>query len=190
MAISPLDPHSPPAWAIEDVHVEPYNSNWPEQAATYAYELTMVLSRWLLCPIEHVGSTALPGIAAKPVIDLMAQVEDKDVVMAQAGDVLDDLDWKHVPPEFDGRHWRHFFAKTSGDGKHRLAHLHVMSEGASRWGQQLDFRDALRTDPVIRDEYAQLKTELASRFADNREAYTDEKAKFVTRIMRELDTAD
>lgn len=78
-------------------------------------------------PIEHVGSTAIPGIVAKPVIDLMAQVTDTDAVVGQAGGTLDGMNWRHVPPELDGRPWRRFFAKVSPDGHYRLAHLHLMS---------------------------------------------------------------
>lgn len=187
MATPRLDPSNPPAWAVENVHLEVYNPAWPQLAKEYAHELTAVLSRWLLRPIEHVGSTAIPGISAKPVIDLMAQVEDKDLVAARSGGTLDDLDWKHVPPELDGRPWRRFFAKTSHDGQRRLAHLHLMSYGAERWDQQIRFRDALRANPALRDDYAQVKTDLARRFTDDREAYTDEKAKFVIQVMQRID---
>jgi GrpB-like predicted nucleotidyltransferase (UPF0157 family) len=76
---------------------------------------------------------------------------------------------------------------VSQDGQHRLAHLHLMSAGAARWGQQLRFRDALRASPALRDEYAAIKLRLASTYADDREAYTDEKAAFVTKVMRDLD---
>jgi GrpB-like predicted nucleotidyltransferase (UPF0157 family) len=146
-----------------------------------------VLEKWLLSSIEHVGSTAIPGIVAKPVIDLMAQVTDNDTVVDQVGGVLDGMKWKHVPPELDDRPWRRFFAKASPDGRHRLAHLHLMNPGAARWNQQLQFRDALRADPALRDEYATVKSRLASTYADDRERYTDEKASFVTRVLRDHD---
>ena len=148
-----------------------------------------MLDRWLLRPIEHVGSTAIPGIVAKPVIDLMVQVADTDAVVSAACSTLDELNWKHVPPEFDGRPWRRFFARVSPDGRHRLAHLHLMSAGAARWDQQIRFRDALRADQALRDEYGAIKSRLASLHADDREKYTDEKAAFVVRVMRELDAA-
>ena len=84
--------------------------------------------------------------------------------------------WRYVPPELDGRPWRRFFAKVSPDGRHRLAHLHLMSAGATRWDQQIRFRDALRASPALRDEYAAIKSRLASTYAGDRERYTDEKA--------------
>jgi GrpB-like predicted nucleotidyltransferase (UPF0157 family) len=183
------DAGDPPAWAVEAVHLSAYDPGWPGLAAGYADELQPVLDRWLLGPIEHVGSTAIPGIVAKPVIGLMAQVTDLDAVVGQAGGTLDGMNWRHVPPELDGRPWRRFFAKVSPDGRHRLAHLHLMSVEAARWDQQIRFRDALRTSPALRDEYAAVKSRLASTYADDREWYTDEKAAFVTRVMRYLDAA-
>jgi GrpB-like predicted nucleotidyltransferase (UPF0157 family) len=181
-----MDPGDPPAWAVEGVHLSAYDPRWPGRAAGYADELRPVLDQWLLGPIEHVGSTAIPGLVAKPVIDLMAQVTDTDVVVGQAGGTLGELNWRHVPAELDGRPWRRFFARVSPDGRHRLAHLHLMSAGAARWNQQIRFRDALRADPALRDEYAVVKSRLARIHGDDRERYTDGKAAFVTRVLRDL----
>jgi GrpB-like predicted nucleotidyltransferase (UPF0157 family) len=176
-----------PAWAVERVHLSAYDSRWPGRAAEYANELRPVLAPWLLGAIEHVGSTAVPGLVAKPVIDLMAQVTDLDVVVSQVSGTLDELGWRYVPPEFDGRPWRRFWARVSSDGQHRLAHLHLMAPGAARWGQQLRFRDALRADPALRDRYAEVKSGLARAHHDDRERYTEEKASFVTGVLRDLD---
>jgi GrpB-like predicted nucleotidyltransferase (UPF0157 family) len=185
--VQPLGRDRVPAWAAERVHLSGYDSRWPGRAAEYANELRPALAPWLLGAIEHVGSTAVPGLVGKPVIDLMAQVTDIDVVVDQAAGTLAELDWRHVPPEFDGRPWRRFFAKVSSDGQHRRAHLHLMAPGAVRWDQQLRFRDALRADPALRDRYAEVKSRLAGAHADDRERYTDEKAIFVTGVLRELD---
>jgi GrpB-like predicted nucleotidyltransferase (UPF0157 family) len=96
--------------------------------------------------------------------------------------------WRYVPPELDGRPWRRFFAKVSLDDQHRLAHFILMSAGTARWNQHLRFRDALRANSDLRDEYAAIKSRLASTYADDRERYTDQKAAFVSRVMRDLDT--
>ena len=186
--MQPPDRDRVPAWAVERVHLSAYDSRWPGRAAEYASELRTVLAPWLLGAIEHVGSTAVPGLVAKPVIDLMAQVTDVDVVVDQAAGTLGGLDWRYVPPEFDGRPWRRFLAKVSPDGQHRWAHLHLMAPGAVRWDQQLRFRDALRADPALRDRYAEVKSRLARAHADDRERYTEEKASFVTGVLRDLDS--
>jgi len=82
-----------------------------------------------------------------------------------------------------------WLVKVSPDGQHRLAHLHLMFAGADRWDQQIRFHDALRASPKLRDEYGAIKLRLASAHADEREHYTEEKAKLVIRVMRDLDAA-
>ena len=86
-----------------------------------------------------------------------------------------------VPPDLDQRPWRRFFVKVA-DGR-RSAHLHVMSPDSPRWRQQLNFRDALRADPVLTAEYAALKRTLADQYADDREAYTAAKADFIRSVL-------
>jgi GrpB-like predicted nucleotidyltransferase (UPF0157 family) len=181
------DPAVLPAWAVESVHLSVYDPRWPDQAARYADELHAVLGPWLLGGVEHAGSTAVPGLVAKPVIDLMAAVTDPDAVIARTGARLSELGWSYVPPHLDGRAFRRFFAKVSPDGQHRLAHLHLMFAGAGRWDEQIRFRDALRANPGLRDDYAAVKTRLAGAHTGDRERYTKEKAVFVVRVLRELD---
>jgi GrpB-like predicted nucleotidyltransferase (UPF0157 family) len=75
-------------------------------------------------------STAVPGLAAKPIIDLMASVRDPDAVVDQAGELLAADSWCYVPPELDsGGSWRRFFVKPDESGQHRYAHLHVIAVG-------------------------------------------------------------
>jgi GrpB-like predicted nucleotidyltransferase (UPF0157 family) len=189
MAEQPLTGDDPPAWVVESVHLSAYDPGWPARAARYAGELHGVLDQWLLGPIEHVGSTSVPGLTAKPVIDLMAQAADPDAAVGPATGPLAELGWRYVPPELDGRPFRRFFAKVTADGQHRLAHLHLMFPGAARWDQQLRFRDALRADAALRDDYASEKGRLARAHPGDRERYTDEKARFVTRTLRALGAA-
>ncbi len=182
------DPEEPPAWAFEAVHLSAYDPGWPARAAAYADELRPALDPWLVSPIEHVGSTSVPGLAAKPVIDLMALVRDLDAAVAAVAPALAERGWRYVPPDLDGRPFRRFLAKVTPDERHRLAHLHLMAPGAARWDQQLRFRDALRARPALRDEYAAVKLRLARAHPDDRERYTDEKAEFVVEALRGLGT--
>ena len=134
---------------------------------------------------EHVGSTAVPGLAAKPVIDLMASVADPDAVVVQAGERLAAEGWCYVPPELDsGGAWRRFFVKPDASGQRRVAHLHVIRAGHPRWAEQLAFRDALRRDDRLAVSYEELKHRLAAQHAGDREAYTDAKAEFVADALR------
>ena len=175
-----------PPWATAAAQIVPYDPGWTARARQFAGELTAALGPWLLRPVEHVGSTAIPGLAAKPVIDLMALVESKDETAAAAGTALAELNWQHVPPAADDRPWRQFFVRVSDDGRHRLAHLHLMSAGAARWEEQLRFRDGLRASAALRDEYASLKTRLAAEFGSDRERYTAAKAGFIRQTLAML----
>lgn len=65
-----------PAWATEEVHLAPYDGMWPRSARAFKGEIDGALGPWRLRPVEHVGSTAVPGLLAKPVIDLMGMVAD------------------------------------------------------------------------------------------------------------------
>lgn len=165
-----------PGWATEPVRVVDPDPDWPRQAAELREQLGGLLGRWLTTDIQHVGSTAVPGLAAKPILDLMAGVADLDqapeIAVALAGH-----GWHYVPPELDARPARRHFVHVVGG--HRHAHLHLMQPGTADWQRHLDFRDRLRDDPGLRDAYAALKQRLAVVHADDREAYTEAKSAFI-----------
>ena len=172
-----------PAWATEPVRVLPPDEAWLVRGERQCRRLDTVLAAYLLAPVEHVGSTAVPGLPAKPILDLQAAVAD----LGHAGDVAALLGrdgWHYVPPELDNRPWRRFLVKV--EGGHRVAHLHLLRLGHPRWHQQLVFRDALRNDLALLRQYAALKASLAAEHAEDREAYTEGKAEFVAAVMREL----
>lgn len=169
-----------PAWATEDVHVADPDPSWQARGADLARELDAALAPWLVRAVEHVGSTSVPGLPAKPVLDLQAAVTDL-ACAPDVADVLSPAGWHHVPPELDERPWRRFFVLAPGDT--RVAHLHLMPPDEPRWGEQLAFRDALRADPGLAARYAALKRELAVQHASDREAYTAAKEGFVREVL-------
>jgi len=174
-----------PAWAYEKAEVLPHDPRLAQRARTERGRLARSLAPWLVDGVEHVGSTAVPGLAAKPVIDLMASVADPDVVVAQAGERLAADGWCYVPPELDsGGLWRRFFVKPDASGLRRAAHLHVIRAGHPRWAEQIAFRDALRRDEGLARSYEDLKRRLAARYAGDREAYTGAKSQFVADAVR------
>lgn len=129
----------------------------------------------------HVGSTAVPGLAAKPVVDLMAPVrsltasEEADAVLAGCG-------WRLVPPDLDQRPWRRLHVLPEDD--RRLAHLHLIEPDHPRWHEALAFRDRLRREPDLAAEYARLKRQAARRHGRDREVYTQAKSAFVEAVLR------
>jgi GrpB-like predicted nucleotidyltransferase (UPF0157 family) len=174
-----------PAWAYEKAEVLPHDPRLADRAWAERDRLARLLAPWLADGVEHVGSTAVPGLAAKPVIDLMASVADPDVVVVQAGELLAADGWCYVPPDLDrGRSWRRFFVKPDASGQRRVAHLHVIRAGHPRWAEQIAFRDALRRDDQLARSYEELKRRLAAQHADDREAYTEAKADFVADALR------
>lgn len=172
-----------PEWATEEVHVVAADPAWPEYADHFAREVRSLLDQWLSGPVLHVGSTAVPGLAAKPIIDLQATAIDPAAVIAARHHTLAAGGWFFVPRELDQRPWRWFVVRVDGSGRYRLAHLHLMAPGEPRWDQQLAFRDALRADPALAAEYARLKAAAARDHARDREAYTSAKQVFIRRVL-------
>ena len=176
---------STPPWAHEQPAVHPHDPRLIEQAEIERARLAELLAPWLAdgAEVEHVGSTSVPGLAAKPIIDLMASARDLDAVVDQAGERLGAAGWHYVPPDLDRRPWRRFFVKPDPSGQHRYAHLHVIGAGHPRWAQQIAFRDALRRDDDLARRYGELKRGLAAEHADDREAYGEAKAEFIAEAL-------
>jgi GrpB-like predicted nucleotidyltransferase (UPF0157 family) len=169
-----------PAWATEEIAIASPSEDWAARGRAEAAELGRLLDGLLVADVEHVGSTAVPGLAAKAVLDLMAGVVSLDTARA-AEAVLAPAGWHYVPPALDQRPWRRFFVKVR-DGR-REAHLYLLDPSTDRWRRQLVFRDALRGNPGLVAEYAALKGALATEFRDDREGYTRAKAAFVGRVL-------
>lgn len=158
------------------VEIAEYDSGWPVQFRDEARDLQRVLGTWLEGPVEHIGSTAVPGLAAKPVIDIMAGVPSLDASRPAIAAAAT-LGYCYFPYSSDIKHW---FCKPSA--AFRTHHLHLVPMGSPQWLRPLAFRDFLRKNPAVAAEYEQLKRELALRFRLDREAYTDAKEPFVSAI--------
>jgi len=169
-----------PVWATARVEVRPADPRWQRLGDALRHDLDLVLARWLIAPVEHVGSTAVPGLAAKPVLDLQAAVADLDSTPAVT-EALVGSGWHLVPPELDARPWRRFLVQVVDDA--RVAHLHLLTADGERWTEQLAFRDALRVDSELVQRYAELKQQLAAAHVDDREAYTAAKTDFVRSVL-------
>lgn len=141
----------------------PYDPSWPARFEAERERLAKVLASWLDGGIHHVGSTAVPGLAAKPVIDIMAGVRDLDEARA-AIEPLAALGYINAPY----RDWFLRFCKPHFT--HRTHHLHLVEPHHPEWAARLAFRDLLRADSQVAAGYQRLKKHLAARFRDDREA--------------------
>ena len=159
------------------MHVVPYDPSWPRRFEEERALLAEVLAPWLVGPIEHVGSTAVPGLAAKPVIDIMAGVASLGA-SRPAIEAVARHGWCYFPYRAESMHW---FCKPSPAA--RTHHLHLIPFGSALWAERLAFRDHLRAHPDVALEYARLKQELAERYRFDREAYTEAKGPFVERVV-------
>jgi GrpB-like predicted nucleotidyltransferase (UPF0157 family) len=165
------------AATAEPIRLVPYDPTWPSRFTEEAKALKAALGPWLAGPVEHVGSTAVPGLAAKPVIDIMAAVRDLPSSL-EARRALVPLEYRYYPHRPDVMHW---FCKPSP--RRRTHHLHLVPYRSRLWFDRLAFRDALRERPSVAAAYAALKASLAERHEFDREGYTEAKGDFVRRTL-------
>lgn len=161
------------------VGLVPHQDGWGRAFAEEKSRLESVLGGSAL-GIEHVGSTAVPGLAAKPVIDIAVSVRSLADIEAWPLLLRD-----HGYASFGDREGRreHFFAK--GPEEKRIVYLHVVAAESSRWNDYLKFRDALRTHTALRLEYERLKIAACERHRTDRGAYTTAKDEFIRRVLSE-----
>jgi GrpB-like predicted nucleotidyltransferase (UPF0157 family) len=163
----------------EPVTLVDYDPAWRDRFLERAGRLTALLQPWLAAPVEHVGSTAVPGLRAKPVVDILAPV----VSLAQAQVAIAALTadgWLFWPDD-PNRSYRMWFLRPKPEA--RTHHLHVIQHDHPTARAELAFRDVLREDPVVRAAYAALKDRLAVQYRTDRDAYTDAKSDFIRSVL-------
>jgi GrpB-like predicted nucleotidyltransferase (UPF0157 family)/ribosomal protein S18 acetylase RimI-like enzyme len=162
----------------EPIRLTPYDPSWPDQFAGEQAALDEAIGSWATGGIHHVGSTAVPCLDAKPIIDILVGVKSLEASRA-CFDPLTKLGYLYAPYRAEEMHW---FCKPHP--ARRTHHLHLVPVGSKRYCDELAFRDRLRADPQIASQYAVLKRELAGRYRDDREAYTEAKDSFVVATLQ------
>jgi GrpB-like predicted nucleotidyltransferase (UPF0157 family) len=164
----------------EPVRLVPYDPAWPQLFDREKARLETLCPGALL-GIEHIGSTAVPMLSAKPVIDLMAGVSS----VAQADDLLPLFcaNGYVTSAEFNATLVDRRWLMRHAEG-HRTHHLHLVIFEGSDWRDNLRFRDALRASAETRIRYEDLKTKLISEAGSDREAYTAMKTNFVQETLQ------
>lgn len=166
--------------ADQPVAILGYDPEWPGRFAEQRPLVEELLEPWLAGPVEHIGSTAVPGLRAKPVIDMLAPVVS--LVSAQAAvPVLAGAGWLSWP-EDPCRHYRLWFLRPSPEA--RTHHLQVIEDGHLHAVALVAFRELLRADSRLRREYADLKDQLARQHSGNRNAYSNAKGSFVAQALQ------
>lgn len=159
------------------IEVVPYDPNWPLQYEEEATRIKSIFSANFIA-IHHVGSTSVPGLAAKPTIDIILVVKDIEQVDA-CNDQMEKLGYEawgeyNIPG-------RRFFVK--GEDK-RTHHVHTFQIGNPEIERHIYFRDYLESHPDVANDYANLKTKLAQQFAHDRRGYVQNKQDYVKALEK------
>jgi GrpB-like predicted nucleotidyltransferase (UPF0157 family) len=167
----------------EEITLVPYNQEWPRMFEQEMNHLLSCLPQSLIRRIEHFGSTAVPNLAAKPIIDMLVEVTSLEETKKRIVPILTFQGYEYfwrptwgddVPPYYA------WFIKRDAQG-HRTHHIHMVEHDFEHW-DRLFFRDYLRAYPDVAKEYEILKLRLAESFATDRVAYTQAKMEFIEKI--------
>lgn len=161
----------------EPIRLSAYDRAWPERFEEERAALAEAIGHWIVSDIHHVGSTAVPGLEAKPIIDILVGVRNLEE-SRECFEPLARLDYLYAPYLPEEMHW---FCKPHPS--RRTHHLHLVPVGSRRYADELAFRDRLRADSSVAAEYAALKRGLAARFARDRESYTGAKSDFIREVL-------
>lgn len=164
----------------DPIVIQPYDPAWPSSFATQKAALESELTDVLVAPTQHIGSTSVPGLAAKPIIDMLALVDDY-AAFTEAPQRLEHLSWVAAPEpgDADRRTWSLCFPSV----ERRTHHLHVVEQASPAWRDWVLFRDYLRAHPDDARRYARLKHSLAATDARDRPAYRAGKGPVIAELM-------
>jgi GrpB-like predicted nucleotidyltransferase (UPF0157 family) len=172
----------------EEVAIVPYDCRWPEAFRREKDHLSSCLPNDLLGRIEHIGSTAVPGLAAKPIVDMLVEVTDLQAARVQIAPVLEaqgyDYFWRPTHGD-DGPPFYAWFIKRDPGTNSRTHHIHLVEGGFLEHWDRLLFRDYLIEHPEVARVYESLKIRLASSAPKDRPAYTRGKTEFVVRVTEQ-----
>ncbi len=165
----------------DPIVIVPYDSRWPQAYEEERRRLAQVFEG-TAAVIEHVGSTAVPGLGGKPILDVMVGVTSLARVDARIP-ALEESGYEYVPEYEAELPGRRYFRKPRR--RPRTHHLHCVRLGGAFWLRQLAFRDRLRADAERARAYFELKHRLASSLGRDRRAYTDAKSPFIESVLAE-----
>jgi len=166
---------------MDEIEIVPYDPRWPALFDAEAIRLRAALDPNLILGLEHFGSTAVPGLAAKPITDILIAVHSLAAAREAVIAPLEGIGYLHWydNPKTD----RMFFVKgLPPHGERRTHHVHITEPSGEMW-QRLAFRDYLRAHPDEAAHYERLKRDLAAKYRDDREAYTDAKEDYLQAVM-------
>ncbi|WP_408894399.1 GrpB family protein [Paenibacillus taichungensis] len=170
--------------------IEEYNDEWPEMFSDLKSIIEQRLGN-LVLRIEHVGSTAVPGLAAKPILDIDVVIDSMDL-LPEVIQGLESLGYDHEGNL--GVENREAFVRKDVNVPYSIVkiqkpehHLYVCNKESKELLRHLSFRNALISNPRFVVEYANLKKELVIKYRENRQYYTEGKTEFVNKVLNECE---
>jgi GrpB-like predicted nucleotidyltransferase (UPF0157 family) len=169
----------------EKISIVPYDSNWPALFQQEKEHLLGCLPKELIRRIEHFGSTAVPGLWAKPIIDILVEVTSVEKTKEKIVPVLESQGYEYFwrPSVFKGQPFYHWFIKRNLS-RARTHHIHMLESDVTH-SDEIIFRDFLIEHPDTVAEYQALKLRLAKKYPHDREAYTKAKTDFILKVTAE-----
>lgn len=169
----------------EMVTIVPYDTNWPQSFREEKEHLLSCLPGELIRRIEHFGSTAVPGLAAKPIVDMLVEITDLEDTRVRIAPILElqgyDYFWRPTHGN-DGPPFYAWFIKREPQTGTRTHHIHMVEGGFTGHWDRLLFRDYLIEHPEVAKEYEDLKVRLAFALPQDRVAYTLGKSEFIVKV--------
>ncbi len=160
------------------IEVHEYNSEWTNEFNRIKEKIESIIGD-LIIDIHHVGSTSIEGLAAKPIIDIDVEIQSYDAF----NEIVERLiQYGYVHNGNQGIEGREVFKQTQNDGLMSY-HFYVCQSDCRELRRHIRFRDFLNENHQLRDEYAELKKQLAIKYRNDREAYTDSKTDFIKSVM-------
>jgi GrpB-like predicted nucleotidyltransferase (UPF0157 family) len=157
------------------VRLNDYTPLWAELYREEEKRIVAAVGR-LILDLQHIGSTAIPGIKAKPILDIMAGVAQLEKALLCKAP-LEAIGYDYIAHAGIANDY------VFGKGVARTHLLHVVEHGSAEWTNNLCFRDRLRNDPELAQEYGRLKEELSRKFSGSRADYHIEKSKFISDVI-------
>ena len=162
----------------DPVSLSAYSPMWPAVFGIEKERLLLTLGGAV--QVEHIGSTAVPGLGAKPVIDILVGAPEISIIERRIPQLVEN-GYRYVQEFEKAIPERRYFTRI--DGQPGSFHVHAVVLDSAFWRSHLAFRDALRADPALAGQYWKLKQQLAARFPNDRTAYTDAKSGFIRTVL-------
>ena len=162
------------------VYLEPHQTEWERAAEETISTLKSILGS-VAVDIQHIGSTSIRTISAKPIIDIAVAVNDYELILSKR----DELEKADIVFRFDERPEQLLFVMGNFEKDTRSHHIHVVIYGSDEWNNYINFRDYLNSNTEAAREYEAVKLRLAEQYPDDRIAYTDGKQEVIDKLLAE-----